>query len=172
MGYDSEIERICQKLEIWSVIGENKEIDGVYTVQGIWKYAKGVIITKLSCNMLGNLAMGCGGETEEFIISQLMKGNRVLIDGEGIEYKKYKKSSPYYRQFSDYERLLITRGAEYLPCSKKLVGASDLKGVTRLRLRENSVITPLALDIIKENNIEVEYGYCKNNRQHLGDKKR
>ncbi len=54
-----------------------------------------LIVSKLCMRGLCNLALGNSTSDEErFILKMLMKGKKVYILDEGIEYKRYKETAP------------------------------------------------------------------------------
>lgn len=71
-----------------------------------------VIIQEMSFAMLGNLAMGCGGLGEDFLIHMLLDGKKVYLLEKGLAYRGYKKTAfkPLYNLYSSYEDKLIQYG--------------------------------------------------------------
>lgn len=65
-----------------------------------------VIVSRLCMRGLSNLA--CGNSTsdeERFILKMLMKGKKVYVLDEGLEYKRYKETAPkaLYKKFMSFE---------------------------------------------------------------------
>ena len=68
-----------------------------------------IIIPNLPISMMANLANGLSTTCEEaFILSALLKGNKVSVLREGVEYYAYKHSSPalLYKVYEEYEKKL------------------------------------------------------------------
>lgn len=161
MTRDDIVAAVMKRLDSWAVIGSSETVEGYNTVPGIYPLAKGVIITRLSCTMLANLANGTGGGEEEFIFGMLLEGKPVYIKPDGVVYKSFKSTAPraLYSLYDNCEKKLAAYGIRYLPCggtvSKKLICVSDLCGVTDITVDRRSIISPLAQDYIKQNNINV-----------------
>lgn len=76
-----------------------------------------VIISKLCMRGLCNLAVGHSVSDEErFILKMLMKGKKVYVLEDGIEYKRYKKTAPkaLYNKYMSYEDEIINFGVEII----------------------------------------------------------
>ncbi len=153
---------VMKRLDVWSVIGGNEEVEGYNTVFGKSEYANGVIITQLSCSMLGNLANACGGSDEQFILSMLCGGKPVLVKEEGMEHRIKRRTmpKPLISLYTEYEKKLYLFGIKPLAHSgiflkKRLITASDLAGISVLETDKSCIISPLAQDYIKENKIVV-----------------
>ena len=67
---------------------------------------EGIIITKLTVDMLGHIALGAAvTEEESFIVRALLQQKPIYMLEQGIEYRKYKKNAhkALYTLFMDYE---------------------------------------------------------------------
>lgn len=76
-----------------------------------------VIISKLCMRGLSNIALGNStSEEERFILKMIMKGKKVYVLNEGIEYKKYKESAPkaLYKKFMSFEDEICKFGVEVI----------------------------------------------------------
>lgn len=76
-----------------------------------------LIVSKLCMRGLCNLALGNSTSDEErFILKMLMKGKKVYILDEGIEYKRYKETAPkaLYNKYLAYEDELKKFGIEII----------------------------------------------------------
>jgi ethanolamine utilization protein len=76
-----------------------------------------LIVSKLCMRGLCNLALGNSTSDEErFILKMLMKGKKVYILDEGIEYKRYKETAPkaLYNKYLAYEEELKKFGVEII----------------------------------------------------------
>ncbi|KPI51992.1 ethanolamine utilization protein [Clostridioides difficile] len=74
-----------------------------------------VIVSKLCMRGLSNLALGNSTSDEErFILKMLMKGKKVYVLDEGIEYKRYKDTAPkaLYKKFISFEDEIRKFGVE------------------------------------------------------------
>lgn len=140
-----------------------------------------VIITKLCLKTMANLAnLISSTKEEEFIIKMLMKGKKIYVADEGLIYKKYKNSAPkqVYNKFLEFEGVLKNYGIEIMNSylnktntttiekeetvviNKNLITEADVRkqylmGNKAICINSKSIITPLAKDYIKINNIEI-----------------
>ncbi|NMS89376.1 ethanolamine utilization protein [Clostridioides difficile] len=76
-----------------------------------------VIVSKLCMRGLSNLAFGNSTSDEErFILKMLMKGKKVYILDEGIEYRRYKDTAPkaLYKKFLSFEDEIRKFGVEII----------------------------------------------------------
>ena len=67
---------------------------------------EGIVITKLTVDMLGHIALGAAAtEEESFIIKALLQEKPVYMMEQGIEYRRYKKNAhkALYTLLMDYE---------------------------------------------------------------------
>ncbi|CEH34073.1 TIGR02536 family ethanolamine utilization protein [Romboutsia lituseburensis] len=74
-----------------------------------------IIVSKLCMRGLCNLALGNSVSDEErFILKMLMKGKKVYVLDEGIEYKRYKETAPkaLYNKYLSYEDEILKFGVE------------------------------------------------------------
>lgn len=176
-----------------------------------------LLISKLCIKGLSNIAQGtCTTKAENFALEMLLKGKKVYILKEGIEYRKYKNTAPkvLYNKYIKFEEELLAYGIEVIDdlnkisignkgekvssneikeeinrrlclcdenkiegeknleasiiedeftinlSNKKLVSESDLRkphinGVRTLIVDKKAIITPLAKDYIRINNLNV-----------------
>lgn len=76
-----------------------------------------VIVSKLCMRGMCNLALGNSTSNEErFILKMLMKGKKVYVLDEGIEYKRYKDSAPktLYNKYRSYEDDICKYGVKII----------------------------------------------------------
>ncbi|MDI7815822.1 TIGR02536 family ethanolamine utilization protein [Clostridioides difficile] len=76
-----------------------------------------VIVSKLCMRGLSNLALGNSTSDEErFILKMLIKGKKVYVLDEGIEYKRYKDTAPkaLYKKFISFEDEIRKFGVEII----------------------------------------------------------
>lgn len=176
-----------------------------------------LLISKLCIKGLSNISQGtCTTKAEKFALEMLLKGKKVYILEDGIEYRKYKNTAPkvLYNKYIKFEEELLAYGIEVINdlnkisveskdqkvsfngikeeinknlclfseskikeekdlesaiivdeltinlSNKKLVSESDLRkphinGVKTLILDKKAIITPLAKDYIRINNLNV-----------------
>lgn len=177
-----------------------------------------LLISKLCIKGLSNIAQGtCTTKAENFALEMLLKGKKVYILEDGIEYRKYKNTAPkvLYNKYIKFEEELLAYGIEVIDnlkkisienkdekafcnkvkeevnknlcgysktiefegeknletsviedeftvnlSNKKLVSESDLRkphinGVRTLIVDKKAIITPLAKDYIRINNLNV-----------------
>ncbi len=90
-----------------------------------------VIISKLCMRGLSNLALGNStSEEERFILKMLMKGKKVYVLNDGIEYKKYKDTAPkaLYNKYLSYEDEICKFGVEIIKNIKDIT-SNDAKNI-------------------------------------------
>ncbi|GAA0679277.1 MULTISPECIES: TIGR02536 family ethanolamine utilization protein [Clostridium] len=160
-----------------------------------------LLISKLCIKGLSNISQGtCTTKSEKFALEMLLKGKKVYILEDGIEYRKYKNTAPkvLYNKYIKFEENLLSYGIEIINdlnkisieskeqkisfngikeekdlessivadeitinlSNKKLVSESDLRkphinGVKTLILDKKAILTPLAKDYIRINNLNV-----------------
>lgn len=145
-----------------------------------------VIVGELQPSMLARLATGNGISAEEqFIISMLLTGKKVIIPNEAIEFFQYKQtSSPsLYKIYEDYLTKLQSFGVQIDPkveekeaesknsrkeetvtnsftITNKVVTEKDLqqlflKKISNIEIPLSSILTPLANDYIRKNRLKV-----------------
>ena len=131
-----------------------------------------LLISKLCIKGLSNIAQGtCTTKAENFALEMLLKGKKVYILEDGIEYRKYKNTAPkvLYNKYIKFEEELLAYGIDTTAIAdeftinlsnKKLVSESDLRkphinGVRTLIVDKKAIITPLAKDYIRINNLNV-----------------
>lgn len=87
-----------------------------------------IIIPHLSISVMANLANGLGPTCEEaFILSTLLKGKKVIVLREGVEYYSYKHSSPalLYKVYEEYEKKLRGFGITFEYCYESIEGTKN-----------------------------------------------
>ncbi|WP_432663548.1 DUF87 domain-containing protein [Wukongibacter baidiensis] len=154
-----------------------------------------IIAPSLSNIDIGNIALGLGqSEASKVIIEGILRGTKVIVLDEGIEYKKFAKTanSNFIKVFREHEEKLIEFGVEILSneelhrvfqyrnletdkkaqrktkemflseaaINKKAITEKDMydahcKGYKTIYIDKKSIITPLALDYIKLNSINI-----------------
>ncbi|KPI53721.1 ethanolamine utilization protein [Clostridioides difficile] len=103
-----------------------------------------VIVSRLCMRGLSNLALGNStSEEERFILKMIMKGKKVYVLDEGIEYKKYKDTAPkaLYKKFMYFEDEICKFGVEII---------KDLNTITKNKLSIKSEVSS-SIDSKKEN---------------------
>lgn len=151
-----------------------------------------VFISKLCLKGLTSLAtLNIEKSEHSFIIEMLMKGKEVYILEEGMEYKRYKNTSPkhLYNKYIDFEKELIKCGMNIVKSissigskneeatstvespileetsleirGRKLITEGVLKkhymnNMKSMVIDNNTIITPLASDFIKINNLKLK----------------
>ncbi|SFB28488.1 TIGR02536 family ethanolamine utilization protein [Clostridium frigidicarnis] len=112
-----------------------------------------IIIEKLCLKGLGNLAALTGvSKSEAFIIKMLMEGKKVYVLEDGLEYRKYKSTSPkaLYNRYIDFEKELIKYGIDIIssPCA---ISSNSVSNV----ISPNNVVT-IKEEVEVENNSTFE----------------
>lgn len=117
-------------LEIEQIFGESYSIV-YFSKENNLEHAsyKMVIIPRLTVTMLANLANGLGTTAEEqFVLYQLLKGQRIVVLQNGVEHYEYKKQSPVllYKVYEEYEKKLKGFGVSFLYCNELLIEPEPL----------------------------------------------
>ena len=76
-----------------------------------------LLISKLCIKGLSNIAQGtCTTKAENFALEMLLKGKKVYILEDGIEYRKYKNTAPkvLYNKYIKFEEELLAYGIEVI----------------------------------------------------------
>lgn len=106
-----------------------------------------LIVSKLCMRGLSNLALGNSTSDEErFILKMLMKGRKVYILDEGIEYKRYKETAPktLYKKYISYEDEIKTFGVEIV---------KDIRNITLNSKQDSKRLNLKDKDLEKEQEI-------------------
>ncbi|UWD48476.1 TIGR02536 family ethanolamine utilization protein [Clostridioides difficile] len=83
-----------------------------------------VIVSKLCMRGICNLALGNSFSDEErFLLKMLMKGKKVYVLDEGIEYKRYKETAPktLYNKYRAYEDDICRYGVKIIKSLSEVV---------------------------------------------------
>ena len=112
---------------------------------------------------------------KNFIVEYLLNGGNVYLIEEGLEYKKYTKPKNLLKLYDEYTNKIKSFGVKIIKRDeitnilknkenvyiKGVITESKLRELNiknkRIVLKNNSQITSLAQDYIKQNNIEVYY---------------
>lgn len=120
-----------------------------------------VIVSKLCIRGLSNLALGNStSEEERFILKMIMKGRKVYILDEGIEYKRYKETAPkaLYKKFMSFEDEICKFGVDIVKDLKTISNNNQSKkkeSINNLELRKENIKT-LNTDEKKSSSIEID----------------
>ena len=82
-----------------------------------------VIITDFKIDLMSNIATLSGeNKKAQYIIKMLLQGKKIYVFEDGIEYKKYKGTSPksLYNEFLDYENKLKSFGINFIKCLSEI----------------------------------------------------
>ncbi|MDB0438869.1 ethanolamine utilization protein [Clostridioides difficile] len=85
-----------------------------------------VIVSKLCMRGICNLALGNSFSDEErFLLKMLMKGKKIYVLDEGIEYKHYKETAPktLYNKYRDYEDDIRRYGVKIIKSLSEVVSS-------------------------------------------------
>lgn len=127
-----------------------------------------IYITHLSSQMLSSIAnLIATNEEEKFILEFLSKGKEIFIFKENIEYKKYVHTLPkeVYKKYLSFENILKSYNIKFINeimennKSEKLLSINNIKNYiinNKIILDKDMIISPLAKDFIRENNIILE----------------
>lgn len=143
-----------------------------------------IIAPSLSNKDIASIALGLEqSEISKIIIEGILRGKKIIALDEGIEYKKFKETanSTFFKVFKEYEEKLIQFGIEILKkeelcrvfgdknnkavsgeaaINKKVITEKDIfdmynRGYKIMYINKKSIITPLALDYIRLNGIDI-----------------
>ncbi|WDV45092.1 hypothetical protein PV797_16420 [Clostridiaceae bacterium M8S5] len=143
-----------------------------------------IIVPKLENNALAKLALGVADDEVTLAISEtLLRGKQITLLEEGIAYRKFKglANASYYDMFKSYEEKLKEYGMTIIKqedlhlqksktdetlkigktvINKKIIVESDVKkvyeaGHDTIQINDKSIISPLASDYIKINDINI-----------------
>ena len=106
---------------------------------------KMVLIPRLTVTMLANLANGIGTTVEEqFILYQLLQGQKVIVLQNGVEHREYKKQSPalLYKVYEEYEKKLKGFGVFFLYSNELLKEPKQLEEEKPEQLTEQELKVP------------------------------
>lgn len=128
-----------------------------------------VIVSKLCMRGLSNLALGNSTSDEErFILKMLMKGKKVYVLDEGIEYKRYKDTAPkaLYKKFISFEDEIRKFGVEII---------KDLNTIAKSKLSIQSETTEIlnkdtiSLINTENTNIDNEFSLDLRNKKLISE---
>lgn len=124
------------------------------------KEADIVIVSRLCLRGLSNLAIGNSTSNEErFILKMLMMGKKVYIMEDGLEYKRYKSTSPkaLYNKYIAFEQELEKFGVKVI---KDVFNILDENKITYKEEVTNSNET-IMCEATKVNNQVLDLGHKK-----------
>lgn len=131
-----------------------------------------LVVSSLCINNMIEIALG---KTHP-VIEYILENKKVYIIEEGLKYKLYSGPKALMENYEKYMETIVKYGVQIVKRTDLISKLSaktektELNGVitisklqesniknTKLILGKNSIITPLAMEYIKENNIEVLY---------------
>lgn len=131
-----------------------------------------LVVSSLCINNMIEIALG---KTHP-VIEYILENKKVYIVEEGLKYKMYSGPKALLENYGKYMETIIKYGVEIVKRTDLINKLSvksektELSGVitisklresniknTKLILGKNSIVTPLAMEYIKENNIEILY---------------
>ena len=83
-----------------------------------------LVISRLCLRGLCNLAMGNSVSDEErFILKMIMRGKKVYVMEDGLEYKRYKQTAPktLYNKYLNFEKEIKSYGVEIINNPKSIL---------------------------------------------------
>lgn len=142
-----------------------------------------MIISSFTLNQLANVSMGrSDDQITSIIIEGILKSKSIFILNDGVEYHKFKNTSNenFYNMIEDYEKNIVSFGIKFIDekdidliggenkevvketysIDNKIITESILEKIYRsghkdISIRNNAIITPLAKDYIRINNINI-----------------
>lgn len=126
------------------LIGSNFVVDYSSNMKSIEEYDL-ILINELNNLELVNLSLGLpGGDKEKLIIECMLKGKKVGLLSEGIEFKNYKNTSNknFYSMYETYERKIVEFGINIIGQNsiRNFIGINDINKDTRCSYVEESII--------------------------------
>lgn len=88
-----------------------------------------LVISRLCLRGLCNLAMGNSVSDEErFILKMIMSGKKVYVMEDGLEYKRYKQTSPktLYNKYLNFEKEIKSYGVEIINNPKSILNETKV----------------------------------------------
>lgn len=144
-----------------AVIGGTYCIGNNLTLTPLYSEFDILIVSYLSCNMLVETALGI----ENAITKSLINNKQVYVLKSGLRHKNISNKA-VFEKYNSYLKTIISYGVKVIDCTeeifsaknhKKLLTAADLSssGERTVTLGKNTIVTPLAIDYAKENNITI-----------------
>ena len=144
-----------------AVIGGTNCIGNNTTLTPLYSEYDVLIINYLSCNMLAETALGF----ENAITKALINNKPVYVLKSGLKFKNISNKT-LFEKYNTYFKTLISYGVKLINCtediflskkSKKLLTVADLSSLDNgtVTLGKDTIVTPLASDYAKENNITI-----------------
>ncbi len=145
----------------------NSDLENLQSIYELSSYKKeivgyeGIVITKLTVDMLGHIALGAAvTEEESFIIKALLQEKPIYMIEQGIEYRRYKKNAhkALYTLLMDYEDKIKKYGIrcishlDEIPIEEIEKGNDKIQEVIRENIRLDMTYKKLLLesDLIKK----------------------
>lgn len=137
--------------------------------------SKKIIVSNLKISELVALGNGTfSNEKDEEILNHILNGDEVFLIKEGLEWRSYKNiPGKLLEKYENYENMLKDYGIKFFnkieiidflknasnqySFNKKVLNLSDIKKLKEkeIIISEKTIITQLAIDYIKENNIKI-----------------
>lgn len=175
-----EVEKYLEKTEVKKekikLIGQDKILkEHIEKNFEISNESKKIIVTSLNIKETVDLANGTfSTENGEEILNHILKGHEIFIINQGVLWKNYRNiPERLYEKYSEYESILREYGVvfvdkleiEYLlDKNNKILTFNEkvlnLRSIKKIKEKEivisgKTIITQLAMDYIRENNIKV-----------------
>lgn len=123
-----------------------------------------VIVSRLCMRGLSNIALGNSTSDEErFILKMIMKGKKVYVLDEGIEYKKYKDTAPkaLYKKFMSFEDEICKFGVEIIKdlnviTKNKLNIKKELESTRGSKKEDTKVLDKDVLNLISVESVKID----------------
>lgn len=137
--------------------------------------AKKIIITNLKIPELISLSQGSyTNDISQEILNHILKSHEIFIIKEGVEWRSFENiPEPLYKKYSNCENNLKEYGVKFIKkielleslnsdikknyFNNKLLNLRYVKNISEkeIIISEDTIITQLALDYIRENNIKI-----------------
>lgn len=148
------------------------EIEKSFT---LCKNSKKIVITDLKIPELISLDIGTyTDEVSKEILNHILEGDKIFIIKEGIEWRKFKNiPEKLYKKYEASEKSLMEYGVKFINkieilenleenseinyFSQKVLNLRNIKKISgkKIIISEKTIITQLAMDYIRENDIKV-----------------
>lgn len=148
------------------------EIEKSFT---LCKNSKKIVITNLKIPELISLDIGTyTDEVSKEILNHILEGDKIFIIKEGIEWRKFKNiPEKLYKKYEASEKSLMEYGVKFINkieilenleenseinyFSQKVLNLRNIKKISgkKIIISEKTIITQLAMDYIRENDIKV-----------------